>query len=383
MASSNSLFKRFLLGMVIGVIVATVIYTIGRYLGMSSASSGGFIGGIVGAVVVALKRESQTQHKGSSINQSLLLAALISGVATTAQAQATVFVSARNGADGGACTVAAPCRTVNFALTQTTSGGQALIVDSGDYDDSIFIDKNVTIAAAPGVAAVFSAAVTFGSIFSFPTSSFCSAAGECRTLVLRNLIFDGQGVTQDAVRGAGLRLIAEDCTFMRFKFGVYVNGGGTYQFKNCVFHTLETGIYIAPNTNGLVNRSQANAVVEDCRFVSLTSAGIDAFTGPQGNNTLKVVARNSLFNRSGVGIRSSAITGGSIQVDIEKCEITNGAVGVVSGFPGSTVRVSNSVIIGNTTGLVSGSGGILLSRTNNTIEANSTNGSFTGFFTAK
>ncbi|HKQ80516.1 MAG TPA: right-handed parallel beta-helix repeat-containing protein [Blastocatellia bacterium] len=383
MSSSNNLFKKLMVGISVGTIVGIVIYIIERSLGMSSAASGGLIGGVVGAVCGALNHRPQSHRANSSVNQLLLAATLLGCAATSASAQATVFVSARNGIDGGACTVAAPCRTVNFALTQTPAGGQVLIVDSGDYDDSIFIDKNVTIAAAPGVAAVFSAAVTFGSIFSFPTSSFCSSAGECRTLVLRNLIFDGQGVTQDAVRGAGLRLIAENCTFTRFRFGVYVNGGGTYQFKNCLFHSLETGLLLAPSTNGLVTRSQANAVVEDCRFTSLTAVGIDASTGPQGFNIVKVVARDSLFNRAGVSIRGNALTGGSVQIDLERCEITNGSTGVISLSAGSIVRVSNSIITGNLTGVSAASSGALLSRTNNTVEANTSNGTFTGTFVAK
>jgi len=65
--------------------------------------------------------------------------------------------------------------------------------------------------------------------------SFCNSGGKCDILVLRNLIFDGQGVTQDAVRAAGITLLAEDCAFTRFRLGVYVIGGGAYQFKNCVF----------------------------------------------------------------------------------------------------------------------------------------------------
>ena len=390
MSSSNNLFKKLLVAIIVGVIVGTVIYIIGRSLGMSSAASGGLFGGVVGAVNVALYRRPQSHRTNSSINQLLLAALLLGGAAVSAQAQLTVFVSARNDVDGGACTVASPCRTVNFALTQTPSGGRVLIVDSGDYDDSIFIDKNVTIEAAPGVAAVFSAAVTFGTIFSFPANSFCSSAVECRTLILRNLIFDGQGVTQDALRAAGLRLLAEDCTFTRFKIGVYVNGGGTYQFKNCVFNSVDTGLYLAPNTNGAIVRSHLNAVVEDCRFFAvasaisgLTSAGVDAFTGPLGSNTLKVVVRDSLFNGFGAGVRGTASTGGSIQLDLEGCEITNASVGVVSSFPGSTARVSNSMIIGNTTGVIATSGGALLSRRNNTVEANSTNGNFTGLFVAK
>jgi Right handed beta helix region len=384
MRSSNNLFKGLLVGVIVGAIAGTIVYIIGRSIGMSSAAFGGLIGGVVGGVSGPLIRKGQSDRTGSSINQLLLGALLLGAAATSAQAQSTVFVSASNGIDGGSCAVASPCRTVNFALTQAPVGGQVLIIDSGDYDSSITIDKNVTIAAAPGVAAVFSAAVTFGTIFSFSyPASLCSSAGECHILILRNLIFDGQGVTQDAVRAAGIRLLAEDCTFTRFRFGVYVNGGGTYQFKNCAFHSLESGLYLAPNTNGAVVRSLTNAVVENCRFAALTSAGIDAFTGPVGLNTLRVVARDSLFNRSGTAIRSNAGTGGSIQLDLERCEITNGGVGVASAFVGSTVRVSNSIIIGNSTGLSAGSGGALLTRSNNTVEGNSTNGNFTGVFTAK
>lgn len=295
-----------------------------------------------------------------------------------------VFVSARSGADGGNCNSAQPCRTVNFALTQVQVAGQVLIVDSGDYDNSVNITKDVTITAAPGVAAVFSSAVTFGTIFNFNYGpSFCSSAGDCHVLTLRNLIFDGQGVTQDAIRAAGIKLLAEDCTFTRFKLGVYVNGGGTYQFKNCVFQFMEKGINVAPNTDGAAVRSQTLVVVEDCRFSVLSAGGVDVSTGPIGQNTLKAVIRASLFNRVGVGIRALANTGGSIQIDVEGCELTNGATGVISVSSGAVVRVSNSTIVGNTTGVAGSTGGQIFSRSNNTIEGNSTNGSFTGTFLAK
>jgi hypothetical protein len=310
-------------------------------------------------------------------------AVIVCCAATSALAQsAQVFVSARNGVDAGNCAVAAPCRTVNYALTQVQEGGQALIVDSGDYDSSIEITKTVTIAAAPGVAAVFSAAVTNGTIFSFNYgASLCTSAGECKTLVLRNLIFDGQGVTQDAVRPSGIRLLVEDCAFTRFKLGVYANGPGLFQFKNCVFQSLGTGLYLAPNGSA---RPITQAVVEGCRFESLASAGIDANTGPVGGNGLKVVVRDSLFDRAtDVAVRSVASTGGSIQVDLERCEIMNSSVGIMSASSGAVTRVSNSTIVGNSTGLSAALGGSLLTRGNNTVENNTTNGVFTGTFLAK
>src|SRR5262249_16553525 len=174
-----------------------------------------------------------------------------------------------------------------------------------------------------------------------------------------------------------------DCALRRFRFGALVIGDGPYHFKNCLFQPLESGISLSPNTNGAIVRSQTNAVVEDCRFAALTSAGIDAFTGSLGSNTLRVVARDSLFNRSATAIRSNASTGGSIQVDLERCEMTNGSEGVVSAFAGSTVRVSNSTSTGNITGLLPASGGLLLTRRNNTVENNTTDGAFTGVYMAK
>ena len=325
-------------------------------------------------------------HRTISLFARSLLAMLLVGCAvTSALAQSPqVFVSARTGVDTGTCNVASPCRMVNYALTQVKVGGQVLIVDSGTYDSSISITKNVTIAAAPGVAAVFSVAAINGSIFGFnyPPSS-CMKAGDCHTLVLRNLIFDGQGVTQDAMRTAGIRLLAEDCTFTGFRFGVLVIGSGRYQFKNCLFNFMETGVYLTPNTSGADAQYQTLAVVEDCRFAELTVSGIEIFTGPLGSNTLRAAVRDSLFNHVETAIRSDASTGGSIQVDVESCEITNNSAGLASLFTGSTVRVSNSVITGNVIGLLTDSGGLLLSRRNNTVENNNTNGAFTGIVTAK
>ncbi|MCI0389197.1 MAG: hypothetical protein MOB07_10610 [Acidobacteria bacterium] len=134
--------------------------------------------------------------------------------------------------------------------------------------------------------------------------------------------------------------------------------------SNNLFKLVDKGLLLAPNTNGAVVKSQTNAVVEDCRFFAVPgviashgSAGIDAFTGPLGFNNLKVVVRDSLLNGFIAGVRSNASTGGSIQMDLERCEITNSSVGVVSSFAGSTARVSNSIIIGNNTGVLATSGG--------------------------
>ena len=58
---------------------------------------------------------------------------------------------------------------------------------------------------------------------------------------------------------------------------------------------------------------------------------------------------------------------------------TNNLYGV-RAIGSATVRVKNSEIVGNDTGLSAVSGGALLSGGGNTIQANGTNGSFSGSY---
>jgi hypothetical protein len=297
--------------------------------------------------------------------------------ATSAGAQsAQAYVSARNGVDAGNCTNASPCRTVSYAITQVQHFGQVLIVDSGDYDSSVQIDRSVTVAAAPGVIAVFSAAINLGAIFSISSGpALCTRAGVCHTLVLRNLTLDGQNVTQDGVRAGGMNLTVEDCHFSRLRMGIYMNGAGTLNIKRISFRDAETGIHIAPvGTNKSVT-----AVVEGSQFDVMRFAGFNA--DANGDNSVRVAILDSRFDRAGtVGIRSSTALGGGIQFNVERCHIAHAATGVISLNGSSVVRVSNSVIVNNTTGVLSAAGGVLLTRRNNTVEGNNVNGAFTGIF---
>jgi hypothetical protein len=304
--------------------------------------------------------------------------ALCAGVNARAQS-AEVFVSARTGVDGGSCTSALPCRTVTHALTQVQSHGLVLIVDSGDYDDSITIAKSVTIAASPGVTAVFTQAVQFGSMVSAtngPTT--CLSFDLCYTVVLRNLTFDGQSVTQDAIRTARMAVTVEDCRFSRFRFGIYANGAAPLRVKRSSFRGGEQGMLIAPNGTG----KMLPVVVEDSHFEAMSFAAINADTN--GSNTLRLSILRSSFQATGFwGLRSVAASGGGVQANVEETHIVNCTTGLVSSGGGSIVRVTNSTIVNNTTGLLASLGGSLLSRGNNTVEGNNTNGSFTGAFSAK
>lgn len=291
---------------------------------------------------------------------------------------APAFVSS-NGNDAGNCVFASPCRTVSYAMTQVQQFGHVLILDSGTYDSSVQLDRSLTIAAAPGVIALFTAAVTNGSIFAVGGGpAFCNQLGVCHSLVLRNLVIDGQGVTQDAVRGVGLRLTIEDCVISRFRLGVYMNGSGTINVKRTTFRDLEQGIYIAPVGS---NRT-VTGVVENSTFDAMRTNGVNADTN--GANTIRLSVFKSSFDRSGtVAVRSSAVSGGGIQFNVEHCHIAGSGTGIMSVSGSSVVRVSNSTIVNNTLGVSAPIGGVLLTRNNNTLEGNNSNGTFSGAFAAE
>ncbi len=313
----------------------------------------------------------------SSLTLSLITLLFLVCVTPSAMAQsAQAFVSS-NGVDAGNCAAGSPCRTVSYAMTQVTHFGLVLIVDSGVYDSSVQIDRSLTVAAAPGVVALFTAAVTNGTIFTIGGGpSFCNALGVCHSLVLRGLTFDGQSTTQDAVRAGGMRLSVEDCHFRRFRLGIYMNGSGNLNIKRSTFREIDNGIYISPATNNRV----ISAVVEDSSFEALRNTGVNADTN--GDSTIRVSVYSSSFDRAGVAIRSSTTLGGGIQFNVEHCHVAGSATGVLSFNGSSVVRVSNSTIVNNSTGVVSQGGGVLLTRGNNTIEGNNFNGSFTGSFSA-
>src|SRR5215472_5606673 len=71
----------------------------------------------------------------------LLLTVLVSG----ASGQQRTFVSGL-GSDGNPCTRQAPCRTFTQAISQTTAGGEVVVLDSSGYG-AFTIAKSVAIIA--------------------------------------------------------------------------------------------------------------------------------------------------------------------------------------------------------------------------------------------
>lgn len=138
---------------------------------------------------------------------TVFTAMLAPGLAAAQSAR--TFVSG-DGSDSNPCTVAAPCRSFAQALSQTSSGGEILVLDAAGYGP-LAINKAVSIVSPTGVYAGITV----------PPNGTGVAIYSNVAVTLRGLTINGAGVgaTGIAVSGGGT-VEVHDCTVR----GVTQNG---------------------------------------------------------------------------------------------------------------------------------------------------------------
>jgi hypothetical protein len=232
-----------------------------------------------------------------------------------------------HGTDSGPCTLAAPCRTFAFALTQTAAGGEIDVLDPADYGP-VTITKSISIVNdGVGVAAI---GTSSGNAITID-------AGASDNVHLRGLTIEGLGSGS---------------------IGIQFDTGGNLVIENCVIGNFVTaGINIVPSTsssfsvsNTIVSNNLANGIL----VVPIVSAVV---TG-----VLSDVTANNNFN--GIFVNGRLTTGASLNVTIvDSVASNNHSFGVVaasaSGNAATAVTLRNVVAGNNGTGLGAGRNAIL------------------------
>jgi hypothetical protein len=296
-----------------------------------------------------------------SVFGSTLLVVLF---ACGASAQQRTFVSGL-GSDSNPCSRTAPCRTFTQAVSQTGTGGEVIVLDSAGYGP-FTITSAISIIAPPGVYAGISVSSGDGIDIN---------AGASDTIILRGLTVNNQGSTGSGIFFlTGGTLHVESCVVNGFSdgSGVY-HGGADLEVKDSIMRGNSEGIRVQPSFETGV------ATIDRVRLEGNTGFGglfvLDGST---------VVVRNSVASDNQFyGFLAWAFDGGPVELNVENCLAFNNVLtGIVS--LGATIRVSNSTVTDNGTGLGNDLGGFLASRGNNTVEANGTDTSGTiGSYTAK
>jgi hypothetical protein len=301
---------------------------------------------------------------------STSLVAMLIAVLAAGPAQAANNVSfVKSTGSGTACTQAAPCGNLGSALDATVTGGEIHCLDSGSLG-GVTITKSITIDCA-GVAM---------------TTNTIEIAAPSGVVTIRNLTVSG--VFGDVIGINfldGAALVVDNCVVENYIGPAFAgirfrpSAGGS---KLVVINTLVKNNGNGSTGGGIVVNPQSGGsaqIVLDRVNVDKNIFGIVVDgTGSTGGINMTVTDSVSSGNLNDGLIATTPAGGAPIGVYVKNTRLANSGFGIRSIGTNVTVRVDGSSVIGNSTGLSVSGGGALLSAGNNMVQANGSNGSFSG-----
>ena len=291
-----------------------------------------------------------------------IVSSLLTAV-TPATAAIETWVSG-SGVDTGTCTIAAPCKTFAFALTRTTAGGTINVLAPGNFGP-VTINKAVNIVA-DSVEALITTAGADGAAIKIQAPS--SAVVSLRGLTIES--FAGRGV--DFIAGAALYV--DKCAFHKLNTGIVFepNAGvpKLYVADTVITDSVSNGIFITSASGGSIR-----AVIDGVEVKNGGGPGLNFMPFTMGTFTA-TVSRSTVSGFTNSGISAQIGGGGFATVMLDRTTITNNGIGVSTSGP--VMRIGDSTVTGNTTGLQASGGGGFGTYGTNQIDGNHTNvvGSF-------
>ena len=317
----------------------------------------------------------------TSLLGSVVLAATIIS-ATPAGAQATRTWVSGVGDDVNPCSRTAPCKTFAGAISKTAAGGEINCLDPGGYG-AVTIIKAMTISCP----------YTEGGALAGGNGIVVNA-GPADVVFIRGLDIFGVSPPTNGIRFvAGAALHIEDSVIRRFNAansqGVSFQPSGASQLyiTNTTIATNGNaatggGILIQPTGAG----GSAKVVLNRVRLQNNANNNlrIDS-TGNTGAGITVVIENSELSGSGGQGIAVVQPAGtATIGVMVNNSTVANNAgFGIITNGSGVTMRVGDTDITGNATGISAAGGSSILSYGTNHLDGNPTvgvanNGAFTG-----
>ena len=278
-----------------------------------------------------------------------------------ADAQATRTWVSGVGDDANPCSRTAPCLTFSGALGKTAAGGEIDVLDPGDFGP-LTITKAVTIDGALPDGGIQATGASTQVVVN---------AGASDVVILRRLSIQG-----DATGTSGVKFNTGSALFVE---GSVVSG-----FPGATGH----GVDFEPNasaalfvTNSVIRNNGGSGVYVKAGAGTGT-ATIDGSrlesnaVGVNARDRSKVVVRRSVVASNGTAGLQAQGDAAAADMDVEDSVVILNGVGIQSSGNGmaATVRISNTTILDNTTGIAAPSPGIVWSFLDNRIAGNGTDG---------
>ena len=284
-------------------------------------------------------------------------------IAAVSSAQATRTWVSGVGDDANPCSRTAPCKTFAGAISKTAARGEINVLDPGGFG-GVTITKSITISSEG-----FEAGVLVSG-----TNAIVINSAATDVVVLRGLDIEGLGTGLNGIRFlAGGLLQVENCTINNFNnFGISFepSGASLLSVKDTVlrnnFGTAGGGVLLLPGPAGSASASFEGVTATHNR------------TGFLVQDRSKATVRNSTVSNGAFGFHVKS-TAAAAELNIAESQAANQtAAGMRSEGALATLRLSDSSVNNNGSGLVSLGGGAVLSFGNNQIAGNTNNGAPTG-----
>jgi hypothetical protein len=238
------------------------------------------------------------------------------------------------------------CNTFTDALASVTTGGTIVILDAGEYSQSITISKSVSIVSPLHATIV----PPSGS----PAFSIATAG----------VVFELNGVRLDGESGGTAGVSATNAAYVRLENTTIKNFTGS--------SGVVSGIDIKPGSGITMDVDVEQSLIQNNMFGIVadgTSGGI--IHGTVNGSVVSGNAQNGI---------TASTTSSSVVLMVEGTKVLgNGNHGLVAGGSNAGMLVGNSKVFNNSGGLFTTTGGTLYSYGNNDVNGNNGNdGSFTG-----
>jgi hypothetical protein len=294
-----------------------------------------------------------------------------------AAAQATRTWISGVGDDVNPCSRTAPCKTFQGAISKTASGGEINCLDPGGFG-GVTITKSISIVCDNNPVSGVLVASTNGIIVN----------GAGVIVLISGLDIEGLGQTgSPGINGIAV-VNAASVTVRKTKIRGFRNGYGIsftpISNANLVIDEVqisESGMTGNVSTGGVLVQPNGlftvQATITNSRVTNNASWGIRLDTtvtpGSVVNATITGVTTNGngqggIFAKAGSGTVSATVN--------DSTSSFNTMWGLVANATGATMRVNNSVITNNATGIALVNSATISSYGNNVLDANGTNGAF-------
>ena len=326
----------------------------------------------------------------------LMLAAMLGAIGVAiasprAHAAADITYVSTAGTDNPDCSAAAPCRTINAALSSTNAGGQVILTTSGPYDAAT-ITQAVSIVAPADVYAIVNAfgapAITVNAPGANVLLRGIAVANQALGTVGVNVLaaqqlnienvsiygFDRRGTRGLSVKpGSAVNITLSRCQFRNDATALYFQGTPDAPVTAVVRDAVVTGGSI-----GIDVREDASAVVFDTAVSGTDNTGVNVQPTVAGRFARLSLYRVSVAHIDGTAMYVGDDAGISI-TNVNASRIEFSQTGLRAGTL-STTRLMGSTIAENIVGVDYAPGALVESIGNNVIRGNRANGDNPQYF---